>query len=305
MPSKHSQTGSLLPEDIISALGQELVGSSTASDDEPVPDASGPLATPEDFAKQAADSEMGIARQRLERTLKRVRGSRPWMIALLMCLLIVSALYARLQDVEQELQAERRDMELKTARLARMRADKMTRRVKYPINVLLTSEPPGATVVQGGTERGKTPLDLTFTKGGMQQFIVKMDGFRDLDYRINPAGLKRDQDPVPLKLKLSKLDVKKAAEVQAPLIVSHGTKTAEKTAKKVQGNKDDVDSKEPPKVGTDKAGAKPIKADGPGLNSDKRNATKPQIDRSRPPKPKKPRKRKKRPASDELVNPFE
>ena len=133
-------TGSLLPKDLISALGTDLEDESDAVDERPAHEsvAAAPVATVADFDQVSSMSERDKRSRLKSRGLGGVGRSglsRPWLVAFLFVALIVAALTAKISMQESEIE-EAKQQEIQTKkRLARQAEIEKYNQVKLTFTV--------------------------------------------------------------------------------------------------------------------------------------------------------------------------
>ena len=275
VPPRFSATGSLITDEILSAIDEELdTNPAMPATKVEASGAANPLATAADFSKLAAEA---AERERSTSPLPIMirKAYRPGIVILLMLLLVGTAATAWFAQHEAEVEE---DQERQRARVARARALQRAKalRLSAAISVQLETEPTGAAVFERNRELGKTPMKLVFKTKRPRFVRIVADGFVDLVQRIDPTTIVAPEgdDSVVLKFQMR---VVGAAPLE--LIPTDGA-----APKKTSGKKT------PPKPV-----ATPPKAT-PGASTTP----------AKPAKPKKPRirRRKKKPKTD-IRNPFE
>jgi hypothetical protein len=200
-PPRFSATGSLITDEILNAIDEELdTNSSMPAIKASLPGAANPLATAADFSKlatEAADKERATS----PLTTTGPSPYRPGLVVFLMLLLAGTAATAWFTQREAEVEE---DIERQNARVARERAIQRARALKLPapIVVKLQSEPVGAAVFEQKRNVGKTPLDVVFKTKRARSFRLVAEGFQDLRHRIDPKSVTIPEGGGPFVMKV-------------------------------------------------------------------------------------------------------
>jgi hypothetical protein len=200
-PPRFSSTGSLITDEILNAIDEELDTNSSMPAVKPdVGGPANPLATAADFSKlaaEAADKERATS----PFSITGPSPYRPGIVALLMLLLIGTAATAWFAQREAEVEE---DVERQNARVARARAIQRARALKLStaITIRLETEPAGAMVMEHGRPLGKTPYDLVCKTKRPRSVRFVAKGFADLEHRVEPSKLTTPEAGGPILVKL-------------------------------------------------------------------------------------------------------
>ena len=280
-PPRFSSTGSLITDEILNAIDEELDTNSSMPAVKPdVGGPANPLATAADFSKlaaEAADKERATS----PFSITGPSPYRPGIVVLLMMLLVGTAATAWFAQREAEVEE---DVERQNARVARARAIQRARALKLntAITVRLETEPAGATVIEHGRPLGQTPYDLVFKTKRPRSVRFVAKGFADLEHRVDPGKLETPEGTGPIVVKV---------QLKVPATPVEGAPDAPKAAEQVD-----------PKAKGTAAPAKDVKAPVPAPTA----APKPNPKPAKVVKPR-PRRRVKpaKPKAGDIRNPFE
>jgi hypothetical protein len=303
-------TALFLPEDLLSGLGdafEEQVGRQPV---QPLGQPEAPVASVADFDEVETMSERD-KQKRLERktaALPRIGGlSRPWMVAFLLLLLVVTALYARVMILDNAAE----ETQIREARERVQAVQRAALKKAQPRLIKFTSKPVGATAFLGNVAQGVTPYVQTVKGKEVLKLRLTLKGYENYIYQVKPMDFPKNGVPLQVEIALTKkqqvpekaaaLDDKPVAE-QVPAVVKGLQKSASPGAVNAPNTR--MPTQKVPR--SDRA--KPVSP--PRAPKIKRVPPRPKNVRKgkptiqvKPPK-RRPRKRRRKPVANDMENPY-
>ena len=206
--SNSGAKGSLLPDDLLVGLDDEI---SDAVGDQPLTmtgQAEAPVASLSDFDEVEVLSEKDKKKRLARKTaaLPKLGGlSRPWVVAFLFLLLVITALAAKVVMQESAQEEEK----IRVAKQRAQRADRVKRAQVVHKILKVVTEPPGATGSVGGVAQGLTPYNQTVKGNQSIEIVLSKDGFRNAKYTVDPKTIPANGQPVEIRLVMVKAEKKK------------------------------------------------------------------------------------------------
>ncbi|MEE2789824.1 MAG: protein kinase [Myxococcota bacterium] len=305
--TKSSVSGSLLPEDLISAIGSDL------ADVGPTPQAAShaevaPVATIADFDQVKDMSEKAKKSRLKSRGLGGVGPSgisRPWMVGLLFVVLVIAALTARIVQNEAEREEEQARIAEQRKQLAeREKAKKFANQV---VTAIMTSLPSGAEVFLGEESLGTTPVKVSLRRSETKNFTVKLGGYEPVEHRLVGTTVTPGEPVTKVEIRLKLLGtedgtasdgrqkdaaVKAVKDSQIGQPAAAKTMKAPSTANRPAGKSVTKPRRKAKRVKRSTATKTPVR-------KAKRQSTRKRV------KPPSRKPAKKAPKADELENPFD
>ncbi|MEE2756182.1 MAG: serine/threonine-protein kinase [Myxococcota bacterium] len=205
---KSESKGSLLPDDLLVGLDDEL---SDGIGDQPLTmagRAEAPVASLSDFDEVEVLSEKDKKKRLARKTaaLPKLGGlSRPWVVAFLFLLLVITALAAKV--VMQEHAQEEEKLRIAKQRSQKADRDKRARIINKVLKVV--TDPPGATGAVGGVAQGVTPYNQIVKGDKAIKIVLTKAGFQSTNYSIDPKTIPANGQPIEIRLVLVKAAQKK------------------------------------------------------------------------------------------------
>ncbi len=205
---KSEAKASLLPDDLLIGLDDEI---SDGIGDQPLimaGQAEAPVASLSDFDEVEVLSEKDKKKRLARKTaaLPKLGGlSRPWVVAFLFLLLVITALAAKVIMQEHAQEEEK-------VRIAKQRSQKADRykRARVVNKILkVVTEPSGATGSVGGVAQGLTPYKQIVKGDKIIKIVLSKPGFRSVDYTVDPKTIPTNGQPVEIRMVLVKAEKKK------------------------------------------------------------------------------------------------
>jgi hypothetical protein len=301
-------TGSLLPEDLLAGLGDEIAEVIGLQPLQPNELSVAPVASLSDFEEIETMSERDKKKRLAEKTsvFPKLGGlNRPWVVAFLLMILLITALTAKIVMSDHETSSE-----LSQKRQSRMRlALRAKRRLTKHRLVRFQTVPVAATVFLKSVAQGVTPYNQIIKGTKIRTFTVVLDGYESAIHTVDPTTLIANGKP-----SLAAVTLVKAKKISAPSqpatnrgdngnssaipavvqrLNSAGRPSRDTVNKKVVTPPKRVVTPNKPALGT--------------LQSPKKSKAKPphpKLPKKKPMRPGKKILKKKKPAKGQMVNPY-
>jgi len=203
-------TGSLLPEDLLAGLGDEIADVIGQQPLQPTEQSIAPVATLSDFEEIETMSERDKKKRLAEKTavFPKLGGmSRPWVVAFLFMLLVITALTAKIVLDESDTSDQ-----LAQQRQLRVQMSKRLKRNNAPLKLVrFQTIPSAATVFLNGVAQGVTPYNQTITGKEKLTFSIVLAGYETAIHLIAPSKLIANGKPSLAEVILKKAKKKPKA----------------------------------------------------------------------------------------------